>query len=161
MPFCPNCGAQNTVGVKFCTNCGNPLQAQEQPAPQPSYNAYSQPAPAEQTPQYTGYSQPYAGAQSAYNAQDSYNAPNYQSQPAQPMQYVPPVETGGLLAWSIITLLLCTIPGIVAISQTSKVNKCYTVEEQQKKLSSAKTWCIIGTVLGALSLIGYIAGNLG
>ena len=83
------------------------------------------------------------------------SAPVYNVQP----QYVAPISTGGLLAWSIITLLLCTIPGIVAIVKTSGINKSFTVEEQQKKLSSAKTWCIVGTVLGILAVIGAAIAN--
>ena len=85
------------------------------------------------------------------------------AQPAAPVVNVntnsapAPVSTGGLLAWSIITLLLCTIPGIVAIIQTCNINKSATEEEQQKKLKSAKTWCIVGTVLGVLALIGSLA----
>ena len=69
---------------------------------------------------------------------------------------VTPYETGGLLAWSIITLLLCTIPGIVALVKTTGINSCATVEEQQKKIKSAKTWCIIGTILGCLCLLSAI-----
>ena len=71
----------------------------------------------------------------------------------------PPIRysTGGMVAWSIVTLLLCTIPGIVALVQTCGINNCATHAEQEKKLSSARTWNIIGTILGALSLIGSIA----
>ena len=36
-----------------------------------------------------------------------------------PIQY----PTGGMIAWSIVTLLLCTIPGIVALVQTCNINK--------------------------------------
>ena len=68
-----------------------------------------------------------------------------------------PVSTGGLMAWSIVTMLLCLVPGIVALINVLNVNKVTTLEEQQKKLSSAKMWCIIGTVLGILSLIGQLA----
>ena len=89
-------------------------------------------------------------------------APVYNTYTPQPQvpQFVSPIPTGGLLAWAIITVLLCTIPGIVAIVQTAGINKCYTVEEQQKKLQSAKIWCIVGTVLGVLAIIFYAAmGN--
>lgn len=66
---------------------------------------------------------------------------------------VQPYPTGGLIAWSIVTLLLCTIPGIVALVHTCGINSCTTVEAQRKKISNAKTWCIVGTVLGVLYLI--------
>lgn len=74
----------------------------------------------------------------------------------QPIHY----STGGMIAWSIITLLLCTIPGIVALVQTCSINSCSTHAEQEKKLSSAKTWNIVGTVLGILSIIGSIGQAL-
>ena len=74
----------------------------------------------------------------------------------------PPIQysTGGMLAWSIVTLLLCTIPGIVALVQTSGINKCTTRAEQEKMISSAKTWNIVGTVLGGLNLLVSLA-NMG
>ena len=76
-----------------------------------------------------------------------------QTQPS----YVTPISTGGMMAWAIVTLLLCTIPGIVAIAKTANVNKSFTYEEQMQKLSSARTWCIVGTVLGILAIIGMLA----
>lgn len=66
---------------------------------------------------------------------------------------VQPYATGGLVAWSIITLLLCLIPGIVALVQTTGINSCTTPELQAQKIRSAKTWCIVGTVLGVIGLI--------
>ena len=74
----------------------------------------------------------------------------------------PPIlySTGGMLAWSIVTLLLCTIPGIVALVKTNGINKCTTRAEQEKMISSAKTWNIVGTVLGGLSLLVAL-GNMG
>ena len=74
----------------------------------------------------------------------------------------PPIQfsTGGMLAWSIVTLLLCTIPGIVALVKTNGINKCTTRAEQEKMISSAKTWNIVGTVLGGLFLLATLA-NMG
>ena len=80
-------------------------------------------------------------------------------------QSVTPVATGGLLAWAIISILLCTIPGIVALVKVLGINNSATVEEQQQKLSSAKTWCIVATVLGIVGLIANVglraSGRLG
>lgn len=76
----------------------------------------------------------------------------------------PPVQypTGGLMAWSIITLLLCTIPGIVGLVKTTQINKCTSGAEQKKAISSAKTWNIVGSALGGLyvliTIIGMFAG---
>ncbi len=77
-----------------------------------------------------------------------------------PLVSDPPIQypTGGMIAWSIVTLLLCTIPGIVALVQTCGINSCATRMEQEKKLSNAKAWNIVGTVLGGLYLIGTLAG---
>ena len=83
------------------------------------------------------------------------NYPNVHSY-AQP---VAPVSTGGLIAWSIITILLCLIPGIVALVKTLTINKAATVEDQQKRMKSARIWCIVGTVLGVLTMVGAMAGN--
>jgi seryl-tRNA synthetase len=33
------------------------------------------------------------------------------------------------------------------------------LEEQQQKIKNAKLWCIIGTVLGVLAVIGSVAGG--
>ena len=140
MATCPKCGAAASFQAKFCQNCGAALP--DVPVEQ------TEPAP------YTPVS---------YPRDDSYQPQEYQPQQYQPYynQPVTPVSTGGLLAWAIITLFLCTIPGIVAIVKTTSINKATTVEEQAARMSSAKTWCIIGTVLGVLALFGsIIAGNM-
>ena len=71
---------------------------------------------------------------------------------------LPQYSTGGLVAWGIITLLLCTIPGVVALVKVANINNARTVEEQQRAVSDVKTWCTVGTVLGVLF---YIIGILG
>ena len=133
MATCPYCGSTVSFNAKFCQECG---------APQPE-------VPVEQTEPA-----PYKPV----------SFPEEVSTPTPPQQYnvpqtVPPVSTGGLLAWAIITLFLCLIPGIVAIVKTAGINKAQTVAEQQARMSSARTWCIIGTVLGVLSLIGSLANS--
>lgn len=72
----------------------------------------------------------------------------------------PPIQhpTGGLIAWSIVTLLLCTIPGIVGLVKSTKINKCTSRTEQEKMISSAKTWNIVGCVLGGLYLLLSLIG---
>ena len=42
---------------------------------------------------------------------------------------------------------------------TPNINKAMSVEEQQQKIKNAKLWCIIGTVLGVLAVIGSVAGG--
>ena len=158
MAFCTSCGAQNEDSSKFCIYCGAKLDGgepaqpvlNEQP-PEHIYQSTEPRQPAQPTYQQTSYQQPSQPVQPDYQ-QQSYGQPGS-------AQYVPAIPTGGLLAWSIVTLLLCTIPGIVALVQTLGINKCATVEEQQKKMKNAKIWCIVGAVLGILAVIGQIAGN--
>ena len=145
--FCPNCGNNCPDNVNACPNCGHAFaqQAPQQPYGQPQQAPYGQP----QQP----YGAPYGQPQQPYG-----QAPYGQ----QPFGYEPPVQesTGGLIAWSIITLLLCTIPGVVALIQATGINKCMTRAEQQKKISSTKTWCLIGTILGGLSCVISFIGTL-
>ena len=82
--------------------------------------------------------------------------PQYQ-QPQYGQPSVPTVATGGLMALSIVALFFFTVCGIVAIVKTTQINKCATVEEQQKKIKSVKTWSIVGIVIGVLMVIGTLA----
>ena len=135
MATCPKCGMDILSTGAYCVNCGAPLNTQQNQLEGPSSDGPTPYRP----PQSDG---------------PDFRPPEF-STPSH--QTVEPYPTGGLMAWSIITLLLCTIAGIVAIIQTTGINKCATVEEQKKKISSAKTWCIIGTVVGIFALIGNIA----
>ena len=92
------------------------------------------PEPEVQQPVYTAPENPYGAAQ--------YTAPT-------------PQPTGGLIAWAIVSILLCMIPGIVGLVQALSINSAPTAEEQQRKISSAKTWCLVATILGVLSIVIY------
>lgn len=107
---------------------------------------------------------PNCGAAVARNRQPDNNWTTYE-QPAYQQQFYQNrrpenVSIGGLIAWSVITLLLCTIPGIVALIYTCGINSCETVEQQNKKIAAAKGWCLAGTILGGLSFLGTIAAAL-
>ena len=138
MAYCQHCGSTVPDGSSFCTNCGAPISTQSSQNSNNYSNSYN-------NSYSSGYDNSYGSAPQGYQP---YSAP------------VPAYSTGGLMAWSIITLLLCTIPGIVAIVKTTQINKATTVEEQQKTISSAKTWCIVGTILGILAVIGSLAQNM-
>ena len=144
MAFCPNCGSALPENSNHCPNCGAPVNNSSYAAPDAA--------------------QPAGGQQNTYD-QQSYGQQPYGQQGMGygnaygGFQPVSPIPVGGMIAWSIITIFLCTIPGIVGLVYTLRINKCTTVEEQQKALKTAKTWCIVGTVLGILSVIGTLAAN--
>ena len=144
MAFCTNCGAQLPENSNHCPNCGAPVNPG--PAGQPEGTSWQE---------TSGPAFGQEGANPPYGQQQPYSSYNQSYAPVP----VPQVPTGGLMAWSIITLLLCTIPGIVALVNVTKINKAVTVEEQQQKIKNAKIWCTVGTVLGVLAVIGSVAGN--
>ena len=157
MPFCTECGAENPRENKFCSECGKPLMVIE--APEPPADAVFPEVPSaseEPAPVYTQPQQQAAGKPPVSSQPASFSEYESQAVSAEP---VAPIPTGGLLAWSIVSLLLCLIPGIVALVQTIGINKCLTVEDQQKKMKSARIWCIVATVLGVLAIIGKLAGG--
>ena len=158
MATCPYCGSEVSFSAKFCTKCGAKLA--EVPVEQTAPAAYQPVSLNEEDTAWPGAEPASNQEETVPEAGEPYAQPFTVAQPYNQPQTVAPVPTGGLLAWAIITLLLCTIPGIVAIVKTVSINKATTVEEQMKRINSAKTWCIVGTVLGALQLIGVFAGNM-
>ena len=64
-----------------------------------------------------------------------------------------PLETGGIIVWSIISILLCMIPGIVALVYAVGINSAPTAAIQQEKLSNARLWCTISTFLGVIAIV--------
>ena len=133
MALCPKCGADNAEGAKFCTECGAPLLVADAMGTEPQ-SAYTPPVNPNPDPQPV-YTPP----------ENPYGTP----------QYTPPAPrpTGGLIAWAIISILLCTIPGIVALVQALGINSAPTAEAQAQKAASAKTWCIVSTVLGVILIV--------
>lgn len=64
------------------------------------------------------------------------------------------------LVWSVVcTILCCTIPGIVAIIQSSKVSTKYyagDLEGAKRSSRNAEIWIIVSFVLGVLSSTLYL-----
>lgn len=61
--------------------------------------------------------------------------------------------------WAIITVLLCTIPGIVAIVFATQVNTKWSAGDAAGAYDAskkAKTWALVGTILGAVGIVFYI-----
>ena len=135
MATCPYCGTDNSPQDAYCRSCGAPLPKQPQAQQPPVSNN--------------------VGGQQYYTAgQPNPGAPNMGFTP------VPEYANGGLIAWSVVTLLFCTIPGVIALINAVAINKCATVEEQRKKISTTKTCCIVGTILGALWFFFYFFLNV-
>ena len=65
----------------------------------------------------------------------------------------PPMETGGLIAWSIISILLCFIPGVVALVYAVSINSSPTAEIQLNKRFNAELWCTVATGLGVIAIL--------
>ena len=151
MKYCPYCGTANPDQNMICEACGaqlinteneNAAATEQQPYQQPVQQPYQQPY---QQPVQQTYQQP---------AQQTYQ-PVYQ--PYQQTQSTAPrYSNGGLIAWSVITILLCTIPGVIAMINACQINSCATVEQQESKIKTARTCCLIGTILGVIAVIANI-----
>ena len=146
MATCPYCSSELPENAKFCTNCGAPLNSS------PSASEASLP----EEPQYPTVDYP----ESLVSDQEPAARPAEQQIYTAPLPAVTPVNTTGLLIWAIITALFSLLPGIVAIIQTTAINKQTTVEAQQQKMKSAKIWCIVGTVIGILVIIGRCGASM-
>ena len=138
----------------------SPYGGYEPPEGYPPYQGggYTPPPPQAQGP-YGGYPPPAGG----------YPGGGYPPSP-QPYggfspqgPYGQPMKPNNYLVWSIITIFLCMIPGIVATVYASKVDGLWAQgrwAEATRSANTAKTWAIVGTVLGGLVLLSYV-GRLG
>jgi hypothetical protein len=112
---------------------GYPPPAGAYPPPVPQYGGYPPPAPQ----QYGGY--------------------------PPPGPYGQPMKPNNHLIWSIITIFLCTVPGIVATVYAAKVDGLWAQGRYAEATSSsntAKTWAIVASVLGGFFVLLYL-GRLG
>ncbi|MBP3914186.1 MAG: zinc-ribbon domain-containing protein [Lachnospiraceae bacterium] len=175
--FCSECGAplkaaseaaataqmfdQQEAAGSFEAGSSHDFGGQVETLTQPTYDStFEQPAPSQEPT----YSQPAPSQEPTYSqpvqSSSTYNQPR-PGQPGTPQAAwqppVTPIPTGGIMVWAIITIFLCTIPGVIALIYTLSINKAPTVEVQQKKAKYAKIWCTIGTVIGVLALIANMA----
>ena len=141
---CPTCGAQLNDGLKFCTQCGTPLQVAEAPVVEtPAYEAPAYEAPAQAAPVY--------------------EAPTYESAPA----YEAPAatdpgaglgKTSKILGIIGIVTSCCGFGSVLAIVALilgivgGKKSKGAGFEN-----ASAKTGLILGIVGIVISAIIYVA----
>lgn len=122
----------------------------------------SMPPPGSNEPNPYGQSDPYGKEPPAYGQQPAYGQPPGYPMPygggynAQPVGPPPP----NYLVWSIVTMLLCTIPGIVSLIFATQVNSKWTTGDAAGAYDAskkAKTWALVGTILGVVGLGLYIA----
>ena len=175
--FCPNCGSKVEAAQNMQEAASsNPYLQTTNPYAQPAAEAnpaadpFAQPA-ADVNAGADPFAQPAAEANTQTNPYQQYQQPNqqyqqpnqqyqqptgnYYAQPQQPVNHG--INTTPILIWSILNLLFCCMPlGVWSLILTTTLNKKPTFEEAQKSYKTAKTICIIGTVLGALVQIGYL-----
>ncbi len=133
---CTQCGFQNTEGSRFCRQCGMPLQAQGETAPQPAPPQPEQPQP-EQQPQYQQQPQEaYAPPQQPYTpqqplgqtqqpyAQQPYGMPPYQGAPKKK-------NTGliiGLIAGGVVLIAAAVVLVLLFMGGTPVTGQWYSEE---------------------------------
>lgn len=173
---CPQCGATNEEGARFCMQCGSDLQRAGQQAPPPAPDPYAQPA---QT-----YAQPVApqAPQQAQPLQQQYQQPQYQQAPQQtsyaPPAYAPPAyapqyqpaytampKVASHLVWAILCFFLTFWPtAIVAIVFAAQVSGKLTrgdFEGAKSASKNAKIWCWvsfgIAVVMWIIIIVALVA----
>lgn len=142
-----------------------PYGGYEPPGGYPNYGpqggGYTPPPPPPPPGQPGGYPPPNAG----YPPPGQGYPPPQQPYGGYPPQgpYGQPVKPNNHLVWSIITIFLCFIPGIVATIYASQVDGAWSqgrYADATKASNTAKTWAIIATVLGGLVILSYL-GRVG
>ena len=136
---CNKCYGEYEEGAKFCPHCGQRLI-------DPDFTPPTTPEPE------IHYESPKYDAPPGYrNPHPAFNAPSGEM-------------NTGLLVWSIInTAACCQLLGIIALVLTVLAKGSSTAEDEQKKLKTARTLNLIGTIGGVLMMLfaivfGIIAG---
>lgn len=137
--ICPECRQSISSQAEKCPHCGLPQSQFNQQQPNVGYVP----------------NQPQMQYQQSYSDQQYVNT-------------VRPIKPDSHTALAIISLLIGgLIFGIVSLIYSSKVDTLYASGNYTEAIAasnSAKTWAIIGIVLGVLSIVGGIimfAGMLG
>ena len=85
-------------------------------------------------------------------AQSAYTAPE---NPYGQAQYTSPerLPTGGLIAWSVLSILLCAFFGGFALYWALSINKCPTAEAQAHAIRMTKRLCIASLAAAVLGCV--------
>ena len=86
----------------------------------------------------------------------SYQQPIYTQQPVYAQQSRFQIPTG-MLVWSIISIFLCTIPGIIAAVLTVLAKDATSQEDYDNKIRIAKILNIVSLVIFIIAFVGIIA----
>lgn len=129
--FCPNCGKYLDDRATFCTGCQQDI-APEAPEPvrEQQYSYQNSGAP-----------------QSHYSGAASYT----------PVK----VDTTNMIILSIFTTLCCCLPlGVIALYFAATAGSAKTQDEADAKMKNAKTFNIIGIVLGIIFSVIAVGLNI-
>ena len=146
--FCSKCGAQVTDGAKFCPVCGNPMDAQQVPAPapqpvqQPQVPAQpQQPVYQQQAYQQQAYQQPGQAYNAAYQQPMQQPVAQTSAYGAAPAMGFGPVETNySLVSYILLNLVTCNIYSYYII---------YKMAQDSNKICT-------GDGKGTMGLVGFI-----
>lgn len=185
MKYCPKCGTGNEDDAKFCANCGQPLEANEQPAPPvvdtPAAEAAKPQAviPEVQPPVQEDYSPSQEPAMPAQEVdpvapqetpaqeepeQEGYGGPVYTAPQPEPMESM--VEDTGeknpatlWLILNIVATVLCcctNLPAIVGIVFAAIGMSSFKKGDVEDAKSKAKLSMILLIVGVALAIVSTI-----
>ena len=158
MIVCSNCGQQfeNTNG--YCPYCGTAVNLQNQQINQQQAQGYD-PNAQQQAQGFdpnaynNGYNNtnPNGYAPNGYDP-NGYNPYGYQFNPQQPSGKLNVAQ----FVWSIINILMCCMPlGVASLIMTIVAQGAATLDEENKKLKTAKTLNLISTIGGGIIVIAY------
>ncbi|WP_051688809.1 zinc ribbon domain-containing protein [Butyrivibrio sp. AE2032] len=160
MSFCPNCGAENIDGAKFCGNCGGALAA-AQPA-QPVYQPVQEAQPAQPVYQPVQEAQPvqpvYQPVQEAQPVQPDYQQP-IPIQPVQPVYaqpIVPPVSNRPKTNSLCKTGFILSLVGLACIGLTCPIGLILCVIglfSSSKKKEGGKGLAIAGIIISSIIIV--------
>lgn len=69
------------------------------------------------------------------------------------------IDTTGTMVWAIINMFLCWPISIYSILTLNKVNKAVSQDEGERYFKSARTSCVIATIIGIVVIFIALASS--